>query len=175
VEKSVQRSDISDLKADPILKFQHTFFFPLAFFMGIILPSLIAGFGWGDFWGGMLIGGFLTITLIQHSTFCVNSVAHYFGDLTYSDTRSPRDAFWVSLLTFGEGYHNFHHEFPYDYRNGVNTFAWDPSKWLIKFFFLFWLGIQSPSFPRRIYPKRENSNATKKSGYSKIPMGLGPR
>ena len=45
----------------------------------------------------------------------------------------------VALLTFGEGYHNFHHEFAHDYRNGVRWWQWDPSKWLINA--LHWAGL----------------------------------
>jgi stearoyl-CoA desaturase (delta-9 desaturase) len=37
----------------------------------------------------------------------------------------------MALFTFGEGYHNYHHEFQHDYRNGVKPWAWDPTKWLI--------------------------------------------
>lgn len=37
----------------------------------------------------------------------------------------------TALVTFGEGYHNFHHRFPYDYRNGARWWQHDPSKWLI--------------------------------------------
>ncbi len=33
----------------------------------------------------------------------------------------------------GEGYHNFHHRFATDYRNGVYRHQWDPTKWLIRF------------------------------------------
>ncbi|CAG8793251.1 12266_t:CDS:2, partial [Cetraspora pellucida] len=32
------------------------------------------------------------------------------------------------------GYHNYHHEFPKDYRNGYRLFDYDPSKWVIWFF-----------------------------------------
>ena len=37
----------------------------------------------------------------------------------------------MALLTGGEGYHNFHHKFPGDYRNGIKWYHWDPSKWVI--------------------------------------------
>jgi stearoyl-CoA desaturase (delta-9 desaturase) len=37
----------------------------------------------------------------------------------------------MALFTFGEGYHNYHHEFQHDYRNGVKPWQWDPTKWLI--------------------------------------------
>ena len=37
----------------------------------------------------------------------------------------------ISLLTFGEGYHNYHHTYANDYRNGVYWYQFDPTKWLI--------------------------------------------
>jgi stearoyl-CoA desaturase (delta-9 desaturase) len=34
-------------------------------------------------------------------------------------------------LTYGEGYHNYHHIFQTDYRNGIRWWQWDPTKWMI--------------------------------------------
>lgn len=127
-------SDVRDLQQDPILRFQHKYYAPLAVLIGFVLPTLVAGLFWGDWLGGFLLAGVLKTVLVHHATFCVNSVAHYYGDFTYSDTRTPRDSWLVGLITFGEGYHNFHHEFPYDYRNGAEYHSFDPTKWLI------WLG-----------------------------------
>jgi stearoyl-CoA desaturase (delta-9 desaturase) len=31
----------------------------------------------------------------------------------------------------GEGYHNFHHQFPMDYRNAFLWYQYDPTKWFI--------------------------------------------
>ena len=42
-----------------------------------------------------------------------------------------RDSFFLALFTFGEGYHNYHHEFQHDYRNGVKPWQMDPTKWII--------------------------------------------
>eukprot|EP01087_Luapelamoeba_hula_P012897 TRINITY_DN364_c0_g1_i1.p1 TRINITY_DN364_c0_g1~~TRINITY_DN364_c0_g1_i1.p1 ORF type:complete len:702 (+),score=115.94 TRINITY_DN364_c0_g1_i1:233-2338(+) len=124
-------SDISDLEKDPVLQFQHKYYPYLAILQGLVLPTVICGYFWGDYLGGFLIAGVLSRVVVQHATFAVNSVAHYFGSFTYSDQRSPRDSWWVGLVTFGEGYHNFHHEFPYDYRNGYQWKNFDPTKWLI--------------------------------------------
>ncbi|KAL6074631.1 Acyl-CoA desaturase [Balamuthia mandrillaris] len=129
--KVESKSDISDLRADPVLRFQHKWFLPLAVLQGYVLPTVIAGLFWGDWWGGFFIAGIFSRVIILQSTFCVNSVAHYWGDFTYADQRSPKDSWLVGLLTFGEGYHNFHHEFPYDYRNGAHWKAFDPTKWII--------------------------------------------
>jgi len=129
--REAPKSDIRDLERDPVMRFQHTYYVPLALTQGLILPTLVAGICWGDWLGGFLIAGVLSRVLVHHATFCVNSVAHYFGSFTYSDQRSPRDSWLVGLITFGEGYHNFHHEFPYDYRNGAEYHSFDPTKWLI--------------------------------------------
>jgi stearoyl-CoA desaturase (delta-9 desaturase) len=49
----------------------------------------------------------------------------------YSVNNTARDNWFLSILTFGEGYHNYHHRFQADYRNGPVWYAWDPSKWII--------------------------------------------
>jgi stearoyl-CoA desaturase (Delta-9 desaturase) len=127
----IGKADTVDLDADPLLKWQDRFFLPLATLTGILIPTCIAGFGWGDWRGGFFFGSVARSVFVMQSTFCVNSVAHWFGDHTFTDEHTPRDSWFVSLLTLGEGYHNFHHEFPYDYRNGVKNYAYDPSKWTI--------------------------------------------
>lgn len=143
-------SNIRDLEADPILRFQHNFYGPLAFLFGIILPATICGLGWGDWRGGFFVAGFLKAVIVQHSTFCINSLAHVWGDATFSDQRTPRDNWLISLITFGEGYHNFHHEFPYDYRNGIHLFDWDPTKWLINIAWVLGLAFDLKVFPADI-------------------------
>jgi len=125
------KADISDLKKDSFLVWQHENYVPLAFFVGIILPMLVCGVCWGDWRGGFFIAGVFARVMIMHSTFCINSIAHTLGELPFNDQRTPRDHFLTSLITFGEGYHNFHHEFPYDYRNGIFWYTYDPTKWVI--------------------------------------------
>jgi len=124
-------SNVEDLQQDPLARFQHRFFIPIAIFIGFILPILIASL-WGDIWGGLLIAGFLRIVITQHMTFCINSVAHTFGKPTYSERCTARDNWVTAFLTMGEGYHNFHHKFPADYRNGIRFYHFDPTKWIIQ-------------------------------------------
>jgi stearoyl-CoA desaturase (delta-9 desaturase) len=69
--------------------------------------------------------------VLQHGTFLINSACHTIGRQPYSKKCSARDSFVMALFTFGEGYHNYHHEFQHDYRNGVKPWQWDPTKWLI--------------------------------------------
>ena len=68
---------------------------------------------------------------VHHSTFCVNSLAHWLGDATFDSKHTPRDHFFTALVTVGEGYHNFHHQFPMDYRNATKWHQYDPTKWFI--------------------------------------------
>ncbi len=124
-------NNVKDLTNDPLVKFQHRFFVFLAFIMGFGLPMAIASL-WGDPWGGLIIAGALRIAFLQQMTFCINSVCHMFGKRTYSEKLSARDNWFTALFTFGEGFHNFHHQFMFDYRNGIRFYDFDPSKWLIR-------------------------------------------
>jgi len=160
--KEPAASDISDLEAQWFLRFQHKYFLPLALFTGFILPMLIAGYFWDDWKGGLLIGGVLSKVVMLHCTFCINSLAHYLGEATYSDQRTPRDSPITSLVTFGEGYHNFHHEFPYDYRNGIKFCHYDPGKWVIASLSWFGLAYNLKRFPSSLFEKGEIHMATKK-------------
>jgi len=122
--------DASDLNADSIVRYQHRNYVPLALGFGFVVPTLIGAL-WGDALGGFLYGGFMSRIIIWHSTFCINSFAHWAGDQLYSNEVSARGNLFLALMTHGEGYHNFHHEFPKDFRNGYRLFDWDPSKWVI--------------------------------------------
>lgn len=133
-------NNVNDLKADPMIVWQDKHFKKIATFMGFILPMLIASL-WHDPLGGLFIAGALRITLNQHFTFCINSVCHCFGKLRYDDQGSARDHWLTAFFTYGEGYHNFHHKFPVDYRNGIRPFDFDPSKWVI--YALYKLGLAS--------------------------------
>jgi stearoyl-CoA desaturase (Delta-9 desaturase) len=120
-----------DLMDDKLVVAQFHTWVPMGFFVGYILPGIIA-LAWGDLFGGIFIAGFLRSVLNHHATFLINSLTHCIGKQTYSDSHSARDNWFTAFLTFGEGYHNYHHEFPSDYRNGVRPWDWDPCKWTIR-------------------------------------------
>ena len=73
------KSDIRDLNADPLIRFQHKYYLFVGPFMAFVFPTLVAGLGWGDWLGGYFFAGAFRLCMVHHSTFCVNSVAHYFG------------------------------------------------------------------------------------------------
>ncbi|RSH87110.1 hypothetical protein EHS25_003599 [Saitozyma podzolica] len=121
----------ADLEADPVVRFQHKHYIPIALFSGLVLPTLIASLGWGDTLGGFVWGGVMGRLATWHCTFCINSLAHWTGLQPYTEEVTARGNLLLALLTSGEGNHNFHHAFPKDFRNGPHPADWDPSKWAI--------------------------------------------
>ncbi|PVH77270.1 hypothetical protein DL98DRAFT_638411 [Cadophora sp. DSE1049] len=106
--KRIGRTDISDLNDDPVVVWQHRNYIKTIIFMGMILPCLVTGLGWGDWMGGFIYAGIVRIFFVQQATFCVNSLAHWLGDHIFT-----------ALVTLSEGYYNFYYEFPLDYRNFI--------------------------------------------------------
>ena len=99
------------------MRWQHRYYVPLSLAVCFALPTAI-GHAMGDTTGGLLYGGFVAHVVIWHATFCINSVAHWMGSRNYAADISARGNLVAALITNGEGYHNFHHAFPRDYRNG---------------------------------------------------------
>ncbi|KAJ3238386.1 hypothetical protein HDU78_003569 [Chytriomyces hyalinus] len=149
-QKKTATVDISDFNSDPWIRFQHKYYLFLAVFMAFVVPTLVAGLGWGDWAGGFFYAGVARLVFVHHATFCVNSLAHYIGEHTFDDKRTPRDHYLTALVTMGEGYHNFHHEFPADYRNAIKIHQYDPTKWVI------WAGsIIGLTYNLKMFPNNE--------------------
>ena len=121
---------VDDLQEDRLVQLQHRYYVPLAVLMAAVVPASL-GLLWGDPIGALLVAGFLRLVVQWHATFSINSVAHCLGKRPFSITSSARDSFWTAILTLGEGYHNFHHRFVTDYRNGIRWYHFDPTKWFV--------------------------------------------
>ncbi|AOA57485.1 acyl-CoA desaturase [Acinetobacter larvae] len=119
-----------DLQKNKLVMFQHRYYVPLTILVHI---AILGSIGWavGDLWGVVLLGGLLRLIISHHVTFFINSLCHMWGKRPYTDENTARDNFWLAIATWGEGYHNYHHIFQYDYRNGVKWWQYDPTKWLI--------------------------------------------
>ena len=132
--------NVGDLLKDKMVMWQHKYVHWIALVVGLIMPAVLGGAYnalftdlpvWQGALGGFLIGGVLRVVVVQHSTFFINSLCHTVGRQPYSTKHSARDSVLMAVCTFGEGYHNYHHEFQHDYRNGVKPWQWDPTKWTI--------------------------------------------
>jgi len=148
-------SNCRDLKQDKIVMWQHKHYLPLVLALNFGIPIAL-GLWHGDLLGMMILAGAARLAISHHMTFLINSLAHVWGRQPYSDTSSSRDNGLIALLTMGEGYHNYHHNFQRDYRNGIRWWQFDPTKWLIRS--LAWMGLATHLY-RTPLEKIERSRA----------------
>jgi len=120
------------LLQDPMIVWQDRHYLPIVL-TGLFLPFFVGLLynGWIGGIGCFLLAGLARTFFVLNSTFFINSICHIWGHQPHGTSNSSRDSWWISLLTFGEGYHNYHHMYQGDYRNGVRWYNFDPSKWLI--------------------------------------------
>jgi stearoyl-CoA desaturase (delta-9 desaturase) len=120
-----------DLQKDKIVMWQHNHYLAIMLTANFGVPILL-GLLNGDVWGMLLLAGVFRLVVVHHVTFFINSLAHIWGKQPYTDGNTARDNGILAFFTFGEGYHNYHHIFEYDYRNGIKWWQFDPTKWLIR-------------------------------------------
>jgi stearoyl-CoA desaturase (delta-9 desaturase) len=126
----IPRTVVRDLLEDPLVRWQHRWYKVLGIGVSFGIP-LAVGLATGRVLGCLLIGGVLRVVISHHGTFFINSACHMVGRQPYSREHSARDSAVMAVLAFGEGYHNYHHSFPFDYRNGIKRWHFDPAKWAI--------------------------------------------
>ncbi|KAM3135763.1 hypothetical protein pb186bvf_012160 [Paramecium bursaria] len=115
-----RKIDLSDLKADPVVMFQKRHYYKLAFLFAFIIP-MISGFLVSDkYVFNLLFLGFTKYIWTLNATWCVNSVCHLWGQRPFNKKIEPRDNIFVSLVSMGEGWHNWHHEHPRDWKGSKN-------------------------------------------------------
>lgn len=120
-QKSVLREgrkiSMVDIEADPVVRFNRRFYLPLMLMMNIVLPMWTARFGWNEnLLASFLVCGVLKYVVTLHATWLVNSLAHISGNKPYDRDISPAENRSVALFAVGEGWHNYHHVFPWDYK-----------------------------------------------------------
>ena len=135
---AIDYSVVRDLQADPVAAWQHHWYWTLVWVTNLALPLLL---GWltGDMLGMFLLAGIGRLVINHHVTFFINSLAHMWGTQPYTDENTARDQHFLALITYGEGYHNYHHMFQNDYRCGIRWWHLDINKWFISTCALFGL------------------------------------
>jgi len=128
--ESPSQTVVRDLLDDPLVVWQDRWYKFLGFGVAYGIP-LVVGILAHNVLGCLLIAGLTRMVLSHHTTFFINSLCHMIGKQTYSQEHSARDSGVMAVLAFGEGYHNYHHSFPFDYRNGIKAWHFDPAKWTI--------------------------------------------
>jgi len=108
--------DFSDLYEDPVVMLQRKLDPWFALYMCFVFPAQIAVKFWGEsFWTAFFVAGGLRYVYVLHCTFLVNSAAHLYGDHPYDVMSYPSENPYVSFMAIGEGWHNWHHKYPFDY------------------------------------------------------------
>lgn len=119
-----------DLVKDPWVMWQHKYWLLISLPLALGIPLLL-GFLIGRPVGMLLWACVFRIVITHHTTFTINSIAHKFGKQPYTDKNSARDVWWLAPFLCGENYHNYHHRFQSDYRNGIKWYHYDPTKWAL--------------------------------------------
>ncbi|XP_055944087.1 acyl-CoA Delta-9 desaturase-like [Argiope bruennichi] len=139
VAKRGKSLHLGDLWADPIVRFHRRFYVPMSLFFCYILPTTIPVWYWGESkWNSFFIAGVLKYCYNLNITFLVNSAAHTFGSQPYNKYIMPRENAFVSFLVHGEGWHNYHHVFPWDYSTSELGYTLNLTKAFIDF--MAWIG-----------------------------------
>jgi fatty-acid desaturase len=102
------RNAAKDLQRDPIMAMIDRYHFvPQLVLAGVLYGAgeLLVGNGLGWLVWGVCVRTVFTF----HATWFVNSAGHTWGYRNYTTTDDSRNNWWVSILAFGEGWHNNHH------------------------------------------------------------------
>ncbi|KAH9528355.1 Calcium/calmodulin-dependent protein kinase type 1 [Dermatophagoides farinae] len=136
--RTVSLKDIAD---DPVVQFQRRYYKPLATLFTFILPSIIPCACWNEDPIISIFASMTRYTLLLHATWLVNSAAHLWGNRPYDNGIQPVECKLVEIVALGEGYHNYHHIFPFDYSASEMTWLNDINFTTMTIDFLSWLGM----------------------------------
>lgn len=116
--------NMSDIKSDPVIDFHERYFLPLKIFLCFIMPVLIPILFLNESIMPAFMINMIRYVFVLNCTWLVNSAAHLWGNRPYDKNINPAENSFVSLFSLGEGWHNYHHVFPWDYRTaeiGINS------------------------------------------------------
>ncbi|XP_063243342.1 acyl-CoA Delta12-desaturase-like [Bacillus rossius redtenbacheri] len=125
--------DMSDIEEDLLVMLQKKYYKFLyvicAFLVPVGVPVVLFG---ENIFTSIWVCFFARYVALLNITWSVNSLAHIYGCRPYHKGMMARDHPLVACLTWGEGWHNFHHCFPYDYRPGELGWVLDVSGRLVE-------------------------------------------
>jgi stearoyl-CoA desaturase (delta-9 desaturase) len=155
-KKILRKIDMSDLENEPIIMFHEKHYEVIHYICLVIIPTMIPWWLFGDtFVNSFCVGAGLRYIYTLHRTVMVNSVAHMWGWRPYDTSIKPVDNKIVSFFIAGEGWHNYHHVFPWDYKAAeLGLYRWNFSTAVIDFFA--WIGwaYDLKSVPREVVAQR---------------------
>ncbi|NWI14151.1 SCD5 desaturase, partial [Crypturellus soui] len=159
IEKG-KKVDVSDLLDDPVVRFQRKYYKLSVVLMCFVVPALVPWYVWGEsLWNAYFLASILRYAVSLNAIWLVNSVAHMYGKRPYDKTINPRENAFIAVGTIGEGYHNYHHTFPFDYSASELGLKFNLTTWFIDC--MFWLGLVTD---RKRVPKEVVQARKEKTG-----------
>ncbi|XP_003741542.1 stearoyl-CoA desaturase 5 [Galendromus occidentalis] len=129
-----KKVDMSDLLKDPVVVFQKNHYKTIALMSCFVIPTLIPIIFFGEnFVNAFFVCGLFRYCWTLNMTWFVNSAAHMWGNHPYDHHIHPAENWAVSLVANGEGWHNYHHTFPYDYKAAEVPYTLNISTFFIDF------------------------------------------
>jgi stearoyl-CoA desaturase (delta-9 desaturase) len=171
--------DMSDLEQDQIVMFQKKYYLPLVLTCCFVVPTLVPWIFWNEtFLSAYFFAAQFRYCATLHCTWLVNSAAHLWGPRPYDKTINPAENKSVAWWAFGEGWHNYHHVFPWDYKTAeVGIYRYNFSAAFIDFFAKIGLAYDLKSVPEKIVMQRVmrtgDGSHHHHSGVEKGPWGWG--
>ncbi|XP_001599899.2 acyl-CoA Delta(11) desaturase [Nasonia vitripennis] len=111
-----KKIDMSDIEADPVIQWFDRYYDFTMCTLCFVIPSLIIHYGWNEPWDVAILSVIVRYVFTLNATFCVNSLAHMLGNKPYNKKFRAVENAGVSFFALGEGWHNYHHAFPWDYK-----------------------------------------------------------
>ncbi|XP_031334530.1 acyl-CoA Delta(11) desaturase-like [Photinus pyralis] len=136
VKRKGKTIDMSDLEADPVVRFQRKYYIILVTVLCLFIPTFVPWYFWNeDIWVSWFTTTMFRLCVSLHITFMINSVAHIWGTKPYDKTSGAVENVPLAFLAHGEGWHNYHHVFPWDYKTGeLGGYRLNTTTMLIDFF-----------------------------------------
>jgi sn-2 palmitoyl-lipid 9-desaturase len=123
-DPKLYQQNVPDLARQPFYRWLDRYFLALQIPLAVVLYA-IGG------WSFVVYGIFVRAVLLWHSTWFVNSASHMRGYRTFESDDGAQNLWWVSLLTYGEGWHNNHHAYPHVAKSGFHWWEIDVTWWTI--------------------------------------------
>ncbi|XP_053164084.1 stearoyl-CoA desaturase [Hemicordylus capensis] len=155
IEKG-RKLDLSDLKADKVVMFQRRHYKVSVVIMCFFLPTFVPWYFWGEsLWNSFFLASIVRYTAILNATWLVNSAAHMYGNRPYDQHISPRENHYVVFGALGEGFHNYHHTFPFDYSTSEFGWRWNFTTAFINAMYYLGLASDCKTVPKEVIMARK--------------------
>ncbi|KAL5718631.1 hypothetical protein ACHQM5_011513 [Ranunculus cassubicifolius] len=151
IQKGGNYKNVSDLTQQPYYKFLRKTVMLHPLILGIIL-YMVGGFPF------IVWGMAVRIVMVYHITFSVNSICHIWGHQAWNTGDLSKNNWVLSVITFGESWHNNHHAFEYSARQGLEWWQIDVTWYVIKL--LEYVGLATDvKLPSKAHKQRLSINA----------------